>query len=126
MLPDEELCRDFKKTWMAFVVSSVDEKGREHHLPIRRYYPKFVACLSFAFVCGFISPRINGVWGALAVKSVLVIVLILVVLVYIHSSSRRRSWSSIGQRPPMARVEICGLAVGLSLSAGLLASILLL
>lgn len=126
MLPEEELNRDFKKTWMAFAVSSIDEKGREHHLPIRRHYLKLVVGLLFAFVCGFVSPRINGVWGALAVKSVLVMVLALVALVYIHSSSRRRSWSSIGERPPMARIEICGLAFGMSLSAGLLVGILLL
>lgn len=126
MLPEEELSRDFKKTWMAFAVSSIDEKGRENHIPIRRRHTKVVASLLFAFVCGFFSPSINGVWGALAIKSVLVIALVSVVLVYIHSSSRRRSWYSIGERPPMARVEIYGLTFGISLSAGLLAGILLL
>jgi len=126
MLPEEELSRDFKKTWMAFIVSSIDEKGREHPLPIRRRYSKLFALLLAMFLCGFGASRIGGTLGMLAVESVLVVAFVMVVLVYIHSSSRRRSWASIGERPPMARVEISGLALGMSLLAGLLAGVLLL
>ncbi len=63
MLPEEELSRDFKKTWMAFAISSIDEKGREQPLPIRRSYPKLFALLLAAFLCGFGAPRIGGALG---------------------------------------------------------------
>ena len=103
MLPEEELSRDFKKTWMAFIVSSIDEKGREHPLPIRRRYSKLFALLLAMFLCGFGASRIGGTLGMLAVESVLVVAFVMVVLAYIHSSSRRRSWASIGERPPIAK-----------------------
>ncbi|WP_301102183.1 hypothetical protein [Propionivibrio sp.] len=48
---------------MAFAISSIDEKGREQPLPIRRSYPKLFALLLAAFLCGFGAPRIGGALG---------------------------------------------------------------
>jgi len=47
--------------------------------------------------------NIGGTLGMQAVESVLVVAFVMVVLAYIHSSSRRRSWASIGERPPIAK-----------------------
>lgn len=126
MLPDEDLNRDFAKTWMAFAISRIDEKGREQPLPIRYHHSRLVALLLVVFLCGVAAPRLGGVWGLRAVEALLVVALLFVVGVYLHSSSRRRSWVSLGQRPPLARTEIRGLALGAALMAGLLVGVFLL
>jgi cell division protein FtsW (lipid II flippase) len=119
MLPDEQLNRSFKKTWLAFAVSRIHKNGVEEPLAIHHRNWKVISVWVVLFLVGLGSPRIPEPLGAWAVKVVLLLACLCVLFAYLESSSRRRSWVSLGQRPPLARTEFIAIGASVALLSGM-------